>query len=154
EGENNVVRSFAAFAPAALAGIGALPGTLHDRSIVIRLARAKPGEVGARFDSRHVEYETELCRKLARWIAYNFERLRDCDPKLPETAFHRLADNWRPLFAIAEVAGGDWPRRAHAAFVALTSTADLDAQGVGTTLLSDLADIFSASRTDRLPSND
>ena len=35
EGENNTVRSFKAFAPAALAGIGELPGTLHDRSIVI-----------------------------------------------------------------------------------------------------------------------
>src|SRR4029453_9603697 len=54
EGENNAVRSFAAFAPAALAGIGILPGTLHDRSIVIRLTRAKPGEVAARFDSRRM----------------------------------------------------------------------------------------------------
>ena len=153
EGENNTVRGFAAFAPAALAGIGALPGTLHDRSNVVRLGRAKPGEVAARFDSRRTEWETELCRKLARWTADNFDRLQSCDPQLPETAFNRLADNWRPLFAIAEIAGGDWSQRAHAAFVGLTSSADLDAQGIGTLLLSDIAAIFTAESTDKLPSS-
>jgi hypothetical protein len=60
-----------------LAGIGSLPGTLHDRAIVVRLARAKPGEVTARFDSRHIEQETKLCRKLARWCADNFDTLKD-----------------------------------------------------------------------------
>ena len=153
EGQDNTVRSFAVFAPAALAGIGALPGTLHDRSVVIKLARAKPGEIAARFDSRKVEYESELYRKLARWTADNFDRLKNCDPQLPQAAFNRLADNWRPLFAIAEIAGDDWPERAHAAFVALTSSADLDAQGIGTLLLSDTAAIFTAEGTDRLPSS-
>jgi putative DNA primase/helicase len=70
---------------------------------------------------------------------------------LPETAFNRLADNWRPLFAIAELAGGDWSQRAAAAFVGLTATADLDAQGVGTLLLADIADLFAG--TDKLPSS-
>src|SRR6266542_2747943 len=45
EGDNNAVRAFKAFAPAALAGIGLLPGTLADRSIPIPLVRAKPGEI-------------------------------------------------------------------------------------------------------------
>jgi len=40
---------------------------------------------------------------------------------MPPTAFNRLADNWRPLFAIAEIAGGDWPQRALAAFTALSA---------------------------------
>ena len=31
-------------------------------------------------------------------------------------------------------------------------SADLDAQGIGTTLLADIRDIFAASATDRLPS--
>jgi putative DNA primase/helicase len=153
EGENNEVRSFAAFTPAALAGIGALPGTLHDRSIIVGLTRAKPGEFAARFDSRLIEYETKLCRKLACWASDNFEKLRQCDPKLPGTAFNRLADNWRPLFAIAEVAGGDWPQRCADAFTALTTTVDLDAQGVGTLLLSDIASLFAAEDTDKLPSS-
>jgi hypothetical protein len=65
-GDSNEVRGFQVFAPAVLCGIGALPGTLHDRSIIVRLERAKLGELHERFDSRRVEHETELCRKLAR----------------------------------------------------------------------------------------
>jgi putative DNA primase/helicase len=152
EGDSNTVRGFNAFAPAALAGIGHLPGTLHDRSIVIRLVRARPGEVLARFDSRRVETETELCRKLARWTADNFTRLETADPALPETAYNRLADNWRPLFAIAEAAGADWPARAAAAFAALTTTEDADAQGIGATLLADIAATFATAAADRFPS--
>jgi putative DNA primase/helicase len=152
EGENNTVRGFAAFAPGALAGIGELPGTLHDRAIVVKLVRAKPEEVTERFDSRRTNKEVELCRKCARWTVDNFEALKDCDPRLPETAFNRLADNWRPLFAIAQVMGEEWPKRVGEAFAKLTSTFDLDAQGVGTTLLADIASIFSEEGTDKLPS--
>jgi hypothetical protein len=152
EGEDNAVRCFAAFSPAALAGIGELPGTLHDRAIVIMLVRAKPDEVAARFDSRRTEGEMELCRKLTRWTADNFEALKDCDPQLPGTAVNRLSDNWRPLFTIAQIAGKDWPRRASEAFAKLTSSFDLDAQGVGTTLLADIASIFGKEGTDKLPS--
>jgi hypothetical protein len=153
QGENNTVHGFSAFAPAALAGIGALPGTLHDRSIVIKLVRAKAGEIAARFDSRRVQIESELCRKLARWTADKFDQLNNCDPQLPANAFNRLADNWRPLFAIAEAAGADWPQRVCAAFMALTATADLDAQGVGTMLLADILALFAAEKADRLPSS-
>ena len=152
EGESNEVRAFNVFAPAVICGIGTLPGTLHDRSIVIRLERAKPGELRERFDSRHVENEKELCRKLARFVAENTARLETCDPKLPDGAFNRLADNWRPLFAIAEIAGGDWPKRAADAFAKLTSREDSDAQGVGAALLADIAETFAAASVDKLPS--
>ena len=101
--------------------IGDLPRTLADRSICIRLVKAEPGQIVARFDQEHIEIETELCRKLARWTQDHFAEIQACDPKLPDTAFNRLADNWRPLFAIAEVAGGDWPRLALEAFNHLTS---------------------------------
>lgn len=152
EGESNTVRGFNAYAPAALAGIGALPGTLHDRSVVVRLVRAKPGEVSARFDSRRTQAEAELCRKLARWTADNADRLAECDPALPAGAFNRMADNWRPLFAVAEVAGGAWLDRAAAAFAKLTTGDDLDAHGIGTLLLADIAATFATAGTDRLPS--
>lgn len=152
EGEDHVPRAFAAYAPAALAGIGHLPATLHDRSIVIRLTRAKPGELAARFDSRHTEAETVLCRKLARWAADHAEALAACDPALPAGAYNRIADNWRPLFAIALVAGGDWPRRAAEAYALLTARDDLDAQGIGTMLLADIAELYATTGTDKLPS--
>jgi hypothetical protein len=54
-GKENSVRKYNVFAPVVLAGIGALPDTLQDRSIVIRLTRAKPGELNARFDPRKTD---------------------------------------------------------------------------------------------------
>jgi hypothetical protein len=150
DGEKNEVRAFNVFAPALLAGIGTLPGTLQDRSIVIRLERAKPGEVRERFDSRKTPREQELCRKLARFCADNSSSLEACDPVLPPNAFNRVADNWRPLLAIAEIAGGDWPQRARAAFASLVSTQDADAQGIGTMLLSDIQKIFKEANKERI----
>jgi hypothetical protein len=149
EGNNNEVRAFDAYAPAVLCGIGTLPGTLHDRSIVIRLERAKPGELLKRFDPRFTGREDELCRKLARWMADNAERLEHVDPKLPDGIFNRLADNWRPLFAIAEIAGGDWQKRITAAFAKLGAKPDIDAEGYRILLLADLRDILN--RTDAEP---
>jgi putative DNA primase/helicase len=69
---------------------------------------------------------------------------------LPTGAFNRLADNWRPLFAIAEIAGGDWPARAADAFVKLTSKEDVDAQGIGMMLLADIERIFAERNCDRI----
>jgi putative DNA primase/helicase len=145
EGDNHEVRAFGVYGPAVLCGIGALPGTLRDRSIVIRLERAKPNEIRKRFDSRHTEYERELCRKLARWCAENRPRLEACDPKMPDRAFNRLADNWRLLFAIAEIAGGDWPARTAAAFDKLTRREDSEAEGLGVMLLADIQQIFAGT---------
>ena len=150
EGDNHEVRAFNVFAPVVLCGIGTLPGTLHDRSIGIVLTRAKPGEVAARFSSRHVAAEKELCRKLARWSADNFNKLEACDPQLPDGAYNRLADNWRPFFAIAEIAGGDWPRRAAAAFTKLTTETDQEAQGIGTMLLTDIRQVLADSTGPRI----
>jgi hypothetical protein len=120
-GDNHEVRAFKACTPVVLCGIGELPGTLADRSITIRMERAKPGELSARFDPRYTETEQQLYRKLARWCADNRERLQRSDPVLPDGVFNRLADNWRPLFAIAEVAAWGWPKRCAEAFVKLTS---------------------------------
>src|ERR1043166_3870409 len=152
EGESNAVRAFKAFAPAALAGIGNLPGTLHDRSIRLPLVEAEPGELAASFDSLHTEVETVLCRKLARWAQDNFAALQSCDPALPATAFNRLADNWRPLFAIAQVAGGDWPRLAAEAFASLSAKESRDGEGLGRLLLADIRQIFAQRGSDRLSS--
>lgn len=149
-GDNNEVRGFQVFSPAALCGIGALPGTLHDRSIVVRLERAKQGEIQQSFDSRRTAAEQELCRKLARWSADNMARLEACEPVLPANAFNRLADNWRPLFAVAEIVGGDWPQRAADAFAKVTYQDDADAQGIGTMLLADIRQVLSDGACERI----
>lgn len=143
-------RAFRVFAPVVLAGIGGLPGTLHDRSIVIKMVRAKSGELKAGFDSRRIQAEIDLCRKLAKWCADHAKQIESTDPILPSGAFNRLADNWRPLFAIAEVGGGDWPQRAAHAFELLTMQDDADAHGIGTMLLDDVRTAFEQAGSDRL----
>ena len=149
EGAGNTIRAFNAFAPAALAGIGPLPVTLRTRSILIPLVSAMEGEIKARFDSNNTETETILGQKLARWAKDNFDAIAACKPSLPPGAFNRLADNWRPLFAIAQIAGGDWPQRAANAFALLTAKPQ-QAPDLNLLLLADVRSIFAASDAQRL----
>jgi hypothetical protein len=87
---------------------------------------------------------------LARWCVDNATGLAKWDPVLPEGCFNRMADNWRPLFAIAERAGGDWPRRAAEAFAKLTGNDDPDAQGFGAMLLADIRYVFMETGVTRI----
>ena len=50
--------------------------------------------------------------KIARWSA-DLTELPEVEP--PEEFVNRIADNWRSLFQIADLAGGEWPARARAA---------------------------------------
>jgi hypothetical protein len=151
EGDNNEVKAFRTFAPVALAGIGGLPGTLHDRSIVLKMTRAKPGEVRQQFDARHVEPEREINRKLARWCMDNIDALKTREPTLPDGVYNREADNWRPLAAIAEAAGGEWPARLREAIAALRGDSEDTAP---TMLLADIRRYFEHHDQDRVPSHD
>ncbi|MGH8611629.1 MAG: DUF3631 domain-containing protein, partial [Gammaproteobacteria bacterium] len=154
EGEKNEVRMFRVFAPVALAGIRELPGTLHDRSIVINLKRAIPGEVHQGFDSRRTAHETELCRKLARWCADHRAELEAADPVMPENFYNRLADNWRPLLTLADAVGGSWPEKARRAAVALSSGTDNDNESLRVQLLVDIWRVFDTTKAERIASED
>jgi hypothetical protein len=149
EGTGNTIRAFNAFAPAALAGIGPLPATLRTRSILIPLVSAKEGEIKTRFDPNNTETETILGRKLARWAKDNFDAIAACKPVLPAGAFNRLADNWRPLFAIAQIVGGDWPHRAANAFALLTAKPQ-EPHDLSLLLLADIRSIFATFGAQRL----
>jgi hypothetical protein len=101
-----VVVKFSTWGAVAFAGIRELPETLQDRSIVIRLVRAKPGEVKAHLKNGTSPTLQLIKAKLARWAL----DLREFpEPTLPSGLHNRLGDNWAPLFAIAEIAGGRWP---------------------------------------------
>ena len=151
EGDNYDIRAFNAFAPVVLAGIGSLPGTLHDRSLLVPLVRAKPGEIAHRFDSRKIAIETELKSKLIRWASDHTEELNNSDPVMPESAHNRLADNWRPLFAVAQAVGGSWREKVCCSFDYLNSNTQADeAQGMGTTLLADIRNLFEETGSKKI----
>jgi len=56
-----------------------------------------------------------LARQVARWAKDHRVKLKAADPPLPEALSDRAQDNWRPLVAIADAVGGEWPRKARAA---------------------------------------
>jgi hypothetical protein len=55
-----------------------------------------------------------------------------------------MADNWGPLLAIADAAGGDWPERARQALLRAVATAEDGNDGsLREVLLADIRDVFS-----------
>ena len=68
----------------------------------------------------------------------------------PDALDDRASDNWRPLIALADTAGGKWPGRARAAALALSGTRTDD--GIAVAVLAAIKDLFAAQRTDRLGS--
>lgn len=152
-GDNHEPRQFSAWAPAALAAIGHLPGTIEDRSIIIPLRRRRPDEPveSLRFD-RASELE-DLARKAARWARDHVPALAAADPEMPDGIHNRAADNWRPLLAVADLAGGDWPERARQAALALMAGGD-DEVSLRVELLEDIRDAFAERAADRLSSDE
>lgn len=71
---------------------------------------------------------------------------------MPEALDDRAADNWCPLFAIAERAGGDWPAFAREAALKLSSARDDTSTSV--MLLHDIRDFFERRKTKRLASEE
>jgi putative DNA primase/helicase len=143
-GDDAEPRVFGVFAPCAIAAIGRLPGTIEDRAIKVRMQRAKPGERPAMLDEAAEREGRELARQCARWAEDHRAALRVARPKLPSELFNRVADNWRPLFAIAAAAGGDWPERITAASAALAPEED---ESIGIRLLADIRAIFEVRKT-------
>jgi putative DNA primase/helicase len=153
-GEDFEPRLFSTYSACAIALIGKLPATLADRSVPIELRRRKPDEAIKPFRYDRTDHLNLLARKAARWARDNADRVRGTDPDMPAGVFNRAADNWRPLLAIADAAGGEWPGRARRSVQCLGAGASGDDQSVRVLLLSDVRVIFAERGLDRLPSAD
>ena len=152
-GEDHEPTAFSTWAATAIAMIGRLPGTLEDRSLTVRMRRRRRDEAVTRFRADRCPELDELARKAARWADDNIEALRSADPDVPASLQNRAADNWRPLIAIADAAGGDWPTRArqiaeHAAGAAEAAESD------AVLALAAIRDMFAETKSDRLKSVD
>lgn len=152
-GDDHEPRIFGTFCPKAIAVIGALPGTIEDRAIIARMQRRAPGEPIERLRRDRIDAELlPLRRRSARWAADNKSVIRDAEPDVPTTLNDRAADNWRPLLAIADAAGGDWPARARKAALLLSGETLIEDADVKVQLLWDLRDIFIERDADKLAS--
>jgi hypothetical protein len=154
-GEDHQLRAFRTWCAKAIGMIGRLPDTLADRSITVRLRRRAPAEVIERLRRAKIHGELEPIRQCAmRWVQDHWQDLeaqRDGDPPLPEALNDRAQDNWRPLIAIADVAGGHWPETARRVAIQL-SGGEADEEVLPIELLRDLREIFAAEAYEQLPS--
>ncbi len=143
EGSNRRPRRFSTWAAKAIATIKRVAETLMDRGVIVKLQRKAPGKSVGRFGMKDTAELAELRRKVARWTADNVAALTGADPEIPEALANRPADNWRPLIAVADHAGGTWPAKARKA--ALTLAGIAQAQDNGALLLRDIRRVFEES---------
>ena len=114
-GGEYIIEKFDAFGFRAAAAIGTLWDTLIDRAVIIPMKRKPKTEKRKRFNGRKVETEgRELSRKICRFTQDNLGGFDDVQRKAPRPDWlhDRGCDNWAGLFAVAQLAGGDWPKKA------------------------------------------
>ncbi|HEV2897694.1 MAG TPA: DUF3631 domain-containing protein [Pseudaminobacter sp.] len=132
-----------AYCAVALAGLGDLPDTIRTRSIIIRMRRRAPDEKLEAYRHRVHSPEGYAIRdRLAGWAESVVEVLADARPAMPDGVEDRDADVWEPLLAVADAAGGRWPRLARVSCVSLVSSSKAGTPSLGIRLLADLRIVF------------
>jgi Protein of unknown function (DUF3631) len=129
-----------------------LPDTTLSRSIVIELKRKRADDQVEHFRSVDDPGLGELRQRALRWSIDNAEALKDAEPDMPAGFDNRLGDNWRLLFAIADLAGGEWPEKARQAARVLSEVADT--ASIGTRLLADIKTAFAGVEADVISSGE
>jgi hypothetical protein len=131
------------YAAVMMAGLGWLPDTLLSRSVVIRMHRRLKSEKVTQFRTRTSIPEGEaIGTQLARWARSVFDDAVTVRPEMPEGVEDRQADAWEPLLAVAALAGGDWPKLACEAAVALVKVNRDTPPSLPLRLLQDLRLVF------------
>ena len=137
------VRMFSTFAPKVLNGLrlAKIDVAFTSRCIVVPMTRATRAYPELRDDRDPVG--EDIRRQCARWRDDHQSALREADPDM-RGRIGRIAQVWRPLLAIADAAGGEWPAMARAAADALAAVAGTIADGetFGTMLLADVRAVF------------
>ena len=143
------VRMFSTFAPKALNGLRLAPidKAFTSRCIVVPMTRATRA---------YPELRDDVRRRCARWRDDHLSELREADPDM-RGRIGRIAQVWRPLLAIADAAGGEWPEEARAAADTLAAVAGTfdSKETLGTMLLADVRAVFEAKGDpERIKSDD
>lgn len=131
------------FAMAVIAGIGSMPDTIEDRAVIVTLRRKSPAERAAKYRLRKDKPKvTAVGDRLAAWVAPNADAIGEAEPVMPPGLNDRAEDVWEALIAVADLAGGTWPRRARRAASVLTAAAEQEAaESLGQRLLADIRDV-------------
>ena len=135
------------FAARAIAMIGRPPITIVDRSLVIGLRRKRADESVARMRLDTLdETHRETRRRWRRWADDHAETIREAAAALADDVIpaaivsDRARAHWRPLLAIADAIGGEWPVRAREAATALVG--EVTDEEINIDLLHDIHMVF------------
>lgn len=142
-GNDHKPHAFPTFAMAAIAGIGDLPDTIMDRSIVIRMRRRAEGErVSPYRTKRDQKVLHEIRAKIALWTKLLADQAVHLEPEMPVE--DRAADTWEPLVITADLAGGAWPRLARQACARMVASEVVaeEENPSGARILADIRRIF------------
>lgn len=150
-GDDNTPTQFSTWAPKILCGIGKLAGTIEDRSIPLRMRRKATGEVAANIRRSEARPWADLRAQLTRWADDRRHAVGMANPAPAAGLGDRAQDCWEPLLAIADEVGGEWPRRARAAALALHGVEE-ETPSIGVELLRDVDAAFKERGASRLAS--
>ena len=148
DGKSYQPESFNVYCPMAIAGIGGLPDTVLDRSIVVRLERA-PQDPARKRAVRAKQLAALRDTLVPHLVAHEGAIGAAIEHGTPETGFppglhDRAVDVWDALLAVADLAGGTWSARARQAAAILSGSTE--PAGLKETLLDDLRVIVRAHR--------
>lgn len=143
-GTSQEIAEFSVFCPKVLAGIGALPDTIADRSVPIRLERKTRDEKVERFLIREVtEHAGAIKEQIAGFVEAHLDALEGNYPQMPEELSDRMQEGTEGLVAIADLLGCG--EDARVALVTLLTEERLDShETMRMRLLHDLFEIFDA----------
>ncbi|MBI1211316.1 MAG: DUF3631 domain-containing protein [Alphaproteobacteria bacterium] len=138
------------FSPCALALTWRVPDDLAKRCIAVIMRPAGDHEPRERLDVIPPYAGGDALRaKAVRWANDNAERLAKIALAEPPLS-RRARVTWRPLLLLAEAAGGDWPAKARAAAIEISTSSAARSQSVE--LLDDIRAAFVETQCDRLTS--
>jgi Protein of unknown function (DUF3631) len=144
---------FSTFAAKAIGMVGRkMPVTTLSRCIVIELRRRAKDEKVDEFAHQDDSELVDLRRRLRRWSMDNTDTLRDVVVPMPEQFHNRRANNWRLLFAIADLCSGteDWGDKARLAATKIEDASDTSS--IGIRLLVDIKRVFDETGHLTIPS--
>jgi putative DNA primase/helicase len=156
-GKDWEVVDFPCYCPVALAGIGGVPETVLDRSIILRLQRAERGQHLRPL--RHRELRDEQAAIVPHLLAHRPPIEAAAGNGLSHAVLQsrqlvglspRALDNWEPLLAVAAVGGSRWLSRSLDAARRLEGSARPEKMALAEQLLEDVRFIINAPRREAI----
>ena len=137
------------YCPVIFAGAANLPDSLMSRSIVWHMKPRRPEQrIESWFPRMHAPEGQAIGEALGQWCGTVAREVSTSWPDLPEGIEDRASEIWWPLIAIADAAGGEWPRkiRESARAMVLREAAEAKAPPASQ-LLTDMAAVWPRGAT-------